>query len=87
MNLTNKIEASSNETKATIRTTYNTSLLFYIILILNWAFGLSLSLDDPVLIGAAIPVIAIFNRGSRLIAVKFPSVGWVLFGYGEEPRY
>ncbi len=88
MNLQNTIEGKSNETKATVRTTANLTSLTLVVLILNRIFDWDISLDDllpftPLIAG----VIAAYYRISRYVAKRWPTMGYLLFAYVEEPRY
>lgn len=77
-----------NERIATIRTTVNSTVLLYITIFLNWVFDWNISLDDlapfaPVILA----VVAIFYRLSLWLNEKFPTLGWILFGYKTPPSY
>jgi hypothetical protein len=77
-----------NTTKATIRTTINTTELGLIVFLLNRFFSWNLTLDDLLpftpLIGI---VVAMFYRVCLVLTEIFPVLGFVLFGYPTTPEY
>ena len=73
---------------STKRTAVNITVVGYVIFIINKLFGWNLSLSDDTMM-ILMPVIGIvFGIGyrlSRALTTKFPALGYVLFGSGQEP--
>ena len=78
----------NDTTTATIRTTWNGTIVAGLIVASAAIFGWDISLDD---LGPFLPVIAVaigvIYRLSLALAEKWPKVGYVLFGRRETPAY
>jgi hypothetical protein len=78
----------SPEAISSKRTAVNSAVTIYIIGLVNAVFGWKISLDDIsiIWIGAIIGfVMGVVYRLSRYATAKWPQLGWVLFGSGQEP--
>lgn len=78
----------NNATTATVRTTWNGTIVAALIVATAAIFGWDVNLDD---LAPFLPVIGIFigvfYRASLWAAAKWPSLGYVLFGKPATPAY
>jgi len=78
----------SPEAISSKRTAVNSAIVIWIVGLVNTAFGWHLSFSDSSIlwIGAAAgAILGVFYRLSRWATAKWPSLGWLLFGSGQEP--
>lgn len=78
----------NNTTIATVRTTWNTTLLAIVASIIFKVTGWTITVDELLQFAPLLaPVVAIFYRASRVVADKWPKVGYILFGVNQQPEY
>jgi hypothetical protein len=78
----------NDTTTATVRTTWNGTLVSALIVAIAKVFEVQIQLEDlatflPLIAGA----IAVFYRASLAIADRWPKLGGILFGVNKPPAY
>lgn len=75
-------------TVATVRTTWNTTLLTVVLgVIYKWT-GWKLAVEDVLLfVPVFAPLVAIFYRACRELGDQFPVLNRILFGVNQAPTY
>ncbi len=80
---------STPENISTKRTAVNITVVGYVIYALNRILGWDINLTDTDML-IIMPVVGVvFGIGyrlSRAITTRWPQIGWLLFGSGQEPQ-
>lgn len=78
----------SNERTATLRTAWGTTVMTYLVILLNWAFDWDITIADLTPWAPAIFVVVGILYRLMLLLVKWqPWIGYVLFGSIDKPQY
>ena len=73
---------------ATLRTTWNTSILTALSVAVYKIFGWKVTVDELLpYMPLIIPVVGVFYRASVAISGRWPMVGKILFGVNKTPAY
>ena len=75
-------------TIATVRTGWNAGVLALVLALVRRVFGFEVSVELVELFAPVLAVVvAIFYRASRVLADRYPTLGYVLFGSPQSPTY
>lgn len=74
--------------RASLRTGWFAGILTAILGLLNSRFGWELTVEDLLPFAPVVAIVAgVVYRASRVLADRWPSIGFVLFGSRQTPTY